>query len=62
MKAVKINKKKLNYISNNIMRLNNIGLYASKKWPGYGVDNFLWDNGTNILWDNGGVVLTDKKK
>ena len=27
---------------------------------GYGVDNWLFDDGQNVLWDNEGVVLTDK--
>lgn len=62
MKAVKTNKKELNRMSLNVIRLNNIGMYVGKKWAGYGVDNFLWDNATNLLWDNGGVVLTDKKR
>lgn len=30
------------------------------KPAGYGVDNWLWDDGSNMFWDNEGVVLTDK--
>ena len=31
-----------------------------EKLIGYGVDNWLFDDGQNVLWDNEGVVLTDK--
>ena len=31
-----------------------------EKHIGYGVDNWLFDDGQNVLWDNEGVVLTDK--
>lgn len=32
----------------------------AKKRKGYGLDNFLWDDGNQLLWDNGGVVMTDR--
>lgn len=31
-----------------------------KRPPGYGVDNWLWDDGQTMFWDDGGLVLTDK--
>lgn len=32
----------------------------TKKRKGYGLDNYLWDDGSQLLWDNGGVVMTDR--
>lgn len=45
----------------NTAGLNTFCVLTSKKRPaGYGVDNWLFDDGQNLLWDNKGVVLTDK--
>ena len=62
MKAQKTNRKILNGLTLNAVQLNVARLYVGKKPRGYGVDNFLWDDGTVLLWDNGGVVLTDKNR
>ena len=45
----------------NTAGLNTLCVPPLKKRPaGYGVDNWLFDDGQNVLWDNKGVVLTDK--
>lgn len=31
-----------------------------KRGRGYGINNYMWDDGTPLLWDNKGVVLLDK--
>ena len=54
------------YLTLNSPTLNVSGLKATasrrlKDKPiGYGVDNWLFDDGQNVLWDNNGLVLTDK--
>lgn len=59
---------KLNTISVNSIKLNAIALNVAAvdsykvKYPGYGVENYLWDDGGNLLWDDGGVILTDRVK
>ena len=51
----------LNSLTLNIGSLNVATLRRLKEKPiGYGVDNWLFDDGQNVLWDNEGVVLTDK--
>ena len=45
----------------NVSGLNATASRRLKDKPiGYGVDNWLFDDGQNVLWDNNGVVLTDK--
>lgn len=51
----------LNSLTLNVGSLNVATSRRLKEKPiGYGVDNWLFDDGQNILWDNEGVVLTDK--
>lgn len=51
----------LNSLTLNIGSLNVATSRRLKEKPiGYGVDNWLFDDGQNVLWDNEGVVLTDK--
>ena len=51
----------LNSLTLNIGSLNVATSRRLKEKPiGYGVDNWLFDDGQNVLWDNNGVVLTDK--
>ena len=51
----------LNSLTLNIGSLNVATSRRLKEKPiGYGVDNWLFDDGQNVLWDNKGVVLTDK--
>ena len=50
-----------NSLTLNIGSLNVATSRRLKEKPiGYGVDNWLFDDGQNVLWDNEGVVLTDK--
>ena len=50
-----------NSLTLNIGSLNVATSRRLKEKPiGYGVDNWLFDDGQNVLWDNKGVVLTDK--
>ena len=51
----------LNSLTLNVGSLNVATSRRLKEKPiGYGVDNWLFDDGQNVLWDNDGVVLTDK--
>ena len=51
----------LNSLTLNVGSLNVATSRRLKEKPvGYGVDNWLFDDGQNVLWDNEGVVLTDK--
>ena len=51
----------LNSLTLNVGSLNVATSRRLKEKPiGYGVDNWLFDDGPNVLWDNEGVVLTDK--
>ena len=51
----------LNSHTLNVSGLNVTTSRRLKEKPiGYGVDNWLFDDGQNVLWDNNGVVLTDK--
>ena len=51
----------LNSHTLNVIGLNVATSRRLKEKPiGYGVDNWLFDDGQNVLWDNEGVVLTDK--
>ena len=51
----------LNSLTLNVGSLNVATSRRLKEKPiGYGVDNWLFDDGQNVLWDNKGVVLTDK--
>lgn len=51
----------LNSITINTYSLNVAAQHRSKDKPaGYGVNNWLFDDGQNVLWDNNGLVLTDK--
>lgn len=51
----------LNTLTLNVGGLNVVTSHRRKENPiGYGVDNWLFDDGQNVLWDNEGVVLTDK--
>ena len=51
----------LNSLTLNVGSLNMVTLRRREEKPlGYGVDNWLFDDGQNVLWDNEGVVLTDK--
>ena len=51
----------LNSLTLNVGSLNVATSRRLKDKPiGYGVDNWLFDDGQNVLWDNEGVVLTDK--
>ena len=51
----------LNSLTLNVGSLNVATSRRLKEKPiGYGVDNWLFDDGQNVLWDNNGVVLTDK--
>ena len=51
----------LNSLALNVGSLNVATSRRLKEKPiGYGVDNWLFDDGQNVLWDNEGVVLTDK--
>ena len=51
----------LNSLTPNVGSLNVATSRRLKEKPiGYGVDNWLFDDGQNVLWDNEGVVLTDK--
>ena len=51
----------LNSLTLNVGSLNMVTLRRRKEKPlGYGVDNWLFDDGQNVLWGNNGVVLTDK--
>ena len=51
----------LNSFTLNVGSLNVATSRRLKEKPiGYGVDNWLFDDGQNVLWDNEGVVLTDK--
>ena len=51
----------LNSFTLNVGSLNVATSRRLKEKPiGYGVDNWLFDDGQNVLWDNKGVVLTDK--
>ena len=51
----------LNSLIINVGSLNVATSRRLKEKPiGYGVDNWLFDDGQNVLWDNEGVVLTDK--
>ena len=51
----------LNSLTLNIGSLNVATSRRLKEKPiGYGVDNWLFDDGQNVLWDNEGIVLTDK--
>ena len=51
----------LNSLTLNVGSLNVVTLHRRKEKPsGYGVDNWLFDDGRNVLWGNNGVVLTDK--
>ena len=51
----------LNSLTLNIGSLNVATSRRLKEKPiGYGVDNWLFDDGQNVLWDNEGVVLIDK--
>ena len=52
----------LNTVTLNVVTLNaplRLGRRATEDTPGAGVDNWLWDDGSNLLWDDGSVVLTD---
>lgn len=60
MRVKKLNVCSLNVVSRSKKKLNVIGNFGGKKGKGYGVDNWLWDDGGNMLWDNESVVLTDK--
>lgn len=45
----------------NAMMLNHItNTVIPKRGRGYGIDNYMWDDGSPLLWDNKGVVLIDK--
>ena len=51
----------LNSLTLNVGSLNVVTLRRCEEKPlGYGVDNWLFDDGRNVLWGNNGVVLTDK--
>ena len=51
----------LNSLTLNVGSLNVATSRRLKEKPiGYGVDNWLFDDGQNVLWDNNGLVLTDK--
>lgn len=51
----------LNSLTLNVGSVNVATSRRLKEKPiGYGVDNWLFDDGQNVLWDNEGVVLTDK--
>ena len=51
----------LNSLTLNVGSLNVATSRRLKEKPiGYGVGNWLFDDGQNVLWDNKGVVLTDK--
>ena len=51
----------LNSLTLNVGSLNVATSRRLKEKPiGYGVDNWLFDDGQNVLWDNDVVVLTDK--
>ena len=51
----------LNSLTLNVGSLNMVTLRGREEKPlGYGVDNWLFDDGQNVLWDNNGLVLTDK--
>ena len=51
----------LNSLTLNVGSLNVATSRRLKEKPiGYGVDNWLFDDGQNVLWDNEGIVLTDK--
>ena len=51
----------LNSLTLNVGSLNMVTLRRHEEKPlGYGVDNWLFDDGRNVLWGNNGVVLTDK--
>ena len=51
----------LNSLTLNVGSLNVATSRRLKEKPiGYGVDNWLFDDGQNVLWDNEGVVFTDK--
>ena len=51
----------LNSLTLNVGSLNVATSRRLKEKPlGYGVDNWLFDDGRNVLWGNNGVVLTDK--
>lgn len=51
----------LNSLTLNVGSLNVATSRRLKEKPiGYGVDNWIFDDGRNVLWGNNGVVLTDK--
>lgn len=55
------NRIRCNRIRLNVFSLNSLtSPTEAKKRKGYGLDNFLWDDGNQLLWDNGGVVMTDR--
>lgn len=55
------NRIRCNRIRLNVFSLNSLtSPTETKKRKGYGLDNYLWDDGSQLLWDNGGVVMTDK--
>lgn len=54
-------KPQINRISLNSIKTNCItNTVILKRGKGYGIDNYMWDDGTPLLWDNKGVVLLDK--
>lgn len=55
------NKLRCNRLRLNVFSLNVLTSPSDvKKRKGYGLDNYLWDDGNQLLWDNAGVVLTDR--